>query len=237
MRHPVIFIISASIIISISLISSLLFFSCGKEDKTEPTGNKTKAPETISSPNDNAASNDFVIKYDLEGIMKGNMEIFRSGKKLKQNISSEIMGTQSNNIIYVLDGNVYSIIDIGGKKFGTKTDLESYNKLKQTGETITDFAEFEKFLSNKKISGTDIVLGKKCDIYNLSDGIDIFVFNKRYILKIKTPEFMATATSINTNPTFSGNEFVLPADIDFKKTDPKEYPDSSMDSLVNKLRK
>ena len=144
---------------------------------------------------------------------------------------------KSSNIIYIMDNNVYSILDVGGKKIGTKSDLRGFNETKLTGETITDFKEFEKFIDSKKIIGTENVLGYKCDIYETSSGVTLSVYNKRYILKIKTPEFMATATALNTSPSYTGTEFTLPSDIEFNKSDSKTMKNKSLDSLVNKLKK
>ena len=219
-------------------ISALIISSCGKEKISE----QQKSISDSVKENDNkitidTKSNDFIIVYNLEGLLKGNMEIYRSGDKLKQKINSEIMGNKSTNVVYISDKTVYSVIDVSGKKFGTKTDLGNYNNLKQTGETITDFTEFEKFLDSKTISGTESVLGYKCDIYAVTDAIRLYVFNKKYILKIKTPEFIATATDLNTKPVFTTNEFEIPADINFNKTDTKGIDSKSLDSIVNKFKK
>ena len=219
------------------IIFALVFASCSKESKNESQSTKTETPKTENRAKEEVLSNDFTVNYDLEGALKGKMEIMRSGEKLKQNINSEVLGIKSSNIIYIMDKNVYSIIEVNGKKLGTKTDLAGFNKSKQTAETINDFNEFEKYLDSKKISGTEFILGYKCDIYETSDKVSISVYNKRYILRIKTPEFMATATSINTSPAISGSEFILPPDVEFNKTDAGSIKGEALDSLVNKLKK
>lgn len=212
--------------------------SCGKEKTVET---KTASTDSLKTPESKVdaggITTDFIISYDLEGLLKGKMEIFRNGDRLKQKINSEIMGNKNSNVIYIKDKIVYSVIDVGGKKFGTKTDLVNYNSIKQTGETITDFNEFEKFLDSKKITGTENILGYKCDIYEISDPIRLSVYNKRYIMKIKTPEFIATATNLNTRPVFSENEFEVPLDVNFNKTDSKGIDSRTLDSIVSKIRK
>ncbi len=218
------------------ILFALVFTSCSKENKNEPQSSKTEAPKTENRAKEDVLSNDFTVNYDLEGALKGKMEIMRSGEKLKQNINSEVLGIKSSNVIYIMDNSVYSVLDVGGKKIGTKSDLRGYNESKQTGETITDFKEFEKFLDSKKITGSENVLGYKCDIYETSSGITLSVYNKRYILKIKTPEFMATATALNTNPSYTGAEFNLPSDVEFNKSESKTLKNKSLDSLVNKLK-
>lgn len=219
------------------IILTLLFFSCGKESDSGTKENKSETSKTETPVKEAVLSNDFIVNYDLEGAVRGKMEIIRNGEKIRQNISSEVMGMKSSNIIYIMDKNVYSIIDVNGKKLGTKTDLAGFNKSKQTAETINDFNEFEKYLDSKKITGNEFILGYKCDIYETSDKVSISVYNKRYILRIKTPEFMATATSINTSPAISGSEFILPPDVEFNKTDAGSIKGEALDSLVNKLKK
>lgn len=212
------------------------FSFCNKEDKTE-SKNKTETSKTESSNNDLKITDDFIIDYDLVGRLNGKMTIYRKGNKLKQDINSEIMGMQSKNEIYVLDNFVFTVTDMGGKKFGAKTDLQNYNMQKQTGETITDFTQFEKFLESKKVVGSENILGYICDIYDLGNNVALSVNNKRYILKIKAPEFMATATKLETNPTFSANEFELPSDINFKNINPQGTKNETLDSLLKEFKK
>ncbi len=216
---------------------SISIFSCGKEDKNESQSNKTETPKTETNKSAVNLSNDFIVDYDIEGKLKGKMVIYRNGEKLKQNMNTELMGLKTSNEVYIIDNNVYSIIEVGGKKMGNKTDLTSYNSKKKTAETITDFREFEKSLEGKKITGTENIIGYDCDIYEFSQDVFLSVYNKRYILKIKSPEFTATATVLNTNPKFSGNEFVIPDDVSFKTPDMKDLNMQKIDSLVEKYKK
>lgn len=211
-------------------------YSCSKENKNEPQSTKTETPKTENSNKSANLSNDFIVSYNLEGKLAGKMEIYRSGDMLRQNMNTEIMGMQTDNVIYILDKTVYSIINVAGKTIGTKTDLSNYNASKETGETITDFKEFEKFLDSKKVTGTENILGYNCDVYDISKDVKLSVYNKRYILKIQAQEFMAVATALNTSPSFSKEEFEVPKDVDFKTTDMKELSKPNIDSLVNKFK-
>ncbi|MDZ4712758.1 MAG: hypothetical protein SGI89_10590 [bacterium] len=223
--------------------SLIAFHSCGK-DKSEIQNNKTTTEQsppntsdsTISnSTNNNIAGNEnFIISYTVAGKMNGVMQILRSGNKFRQNISSEIMGMKNDNQIFILDNNVYSVTEIGGKTLGVKTSLNDFNKLKKTGETIIDFKEFEKFLNTKKITGSENIIGYNCDIYDFGDGVSLSVNNKKFVLKIKSPEFIATANNINLNPSFASNEFELPKDVTFKSVNTGDIDRKAVDSLLNK---
>lgn len=209
--------------------------SCDKEAEKKNSQNNIKEKKSDTGKS-LKVSDDFIISYDLQGRINGKMQIFRSGNNFKQVINSDIMGMHNNNYIYIRDNIVYTITEIGGKKFGSKATLQEYNLSKHTGETIIDLKEFEKFLSAKKVTGSEKILGYDCEVYDLGDSYYLAVYDKKCILKIMTPEFMATATKLEMNPSIAVNEFVIPADVDFKNINPGGLKKESLDSAVNKLK-
>ncbi|MEO8666458.1 MAG: hypothetical protein ABI462_13285 [Ignavibacteria bacterium] len=212
-----------------------IFSSCGKDNKTDPQGNKTDSTKETSGD-----QSSFIINYDLQGMMNGTMDILRNGNRLKQIMNINVMGMQSVNTIYIIDDNVYNITEAAGQKFANKTDLKGYNSRKATGETITDFKEFEKFLSGKKVTGSENIIGYNTDIYDVGSGISMSVYDSKYILKIKSPDFMAVANKLNKNPSFASDEFKVPDNIEYKNRPPDRKPGSenkSLDSMVQKLKK
>ncbi len=223
-------------IYTISLLLVLFIFSsCGKDNKPDTQGKtETDKKENTSESKDDGQ---FVINYDLTGMMTGKMSILRNGNKIKQKISTNIMGMNNLNTIYILDNNVYNITEAAGQKFASKTDLQEYNSRKTTGETIVDFKEFEKFLGDKKITGSENIIGYNTDIYDVGNGMKISVYNKKYILKIQSTDLLAVATVLNTSPTFAADEFTLPTDVEYNKKDPKALDKKSLDSAVQKLNK
>jgi len=174
------------------------------------------------------------VTYDLTGKMNGKITILRKDNKLKQEINSEFMGVQTSNQVYVLDDFVYSISDMNDKKFGTKTNLEDFSGGKNAGDIITNFREFEKFISTKKITGTENILGYKCDIYEIGNGTELSIYDKKYILKIKNPAFTAIATKLEADPVFPEDEFTVPSYTEFKNTNPSEISKDFLDSLTKK---
>ncbi|MEO8447699.1 MAG: hypothetical protein ABI528_09405 [bacterium] len=238
--------IKINILTVILFAASLIAFQSCSKDKPEiqntkttteqpPTNTKTTDSTVSNDTNNNIAGNEnFIISYTMTGKMNGDMQILRSGNKFRQNISSEIMGMKNDNQIFILDNNVYSVTEIAGKTLGVKTSLNEFNKLKKTGETIIDFKEFEKFLNTKKITGSENIIGYNCDIYDFGGGVSLSVSNKKFVLKIKSPEFVATANNMNLNPTFASNEFELPKDVTFKNVNTADIDRKAVDSLLNK---
>lgn len=210
--------------------------SCGNEKKSEPQ-NKSETPVEDNKEKSLGSDNSFIINYNLTGMMKGTMTIYKNGNSIRQKINSEVMGMKNTVNTYIVNDEVYNVTEIGDKKMGNKTSLKEYNAMKQTGETITDFKEFEKFISGKKVVGTENIIGHNSDIYDMGNGMSISVYEKKYILKIKNAEFMAVATMLDINPVINLNEFEIPKDVDFKSIDPSKIKKEDLDSILKDLKK
>ncbi|MBS1518693.1 MAG: hypothetical protein JSS91_11455 [Bacteroidetes bacterium] len=224
------------------IFSTLLFTSCGKEDKKTGTSENQKTEEKKETPEGTSSgdlkpSDDFVITFSLQGAMNGEMTMYRSGKKLKQEISSDVMGMKNKTEVYIIDNFVFTVTDINGKKMGIKTDIQDYNKKKQTAETITDPKEFENYLADKKITGSENILGMNCDIYDMGNNTSLSIHDKRYVLKIKSPQFVATATRFEGKPSFSGKEFEIPADVNFRSINTEGSSMEKLDSIMKDVKK
>lgn len=222
----------------VAVISILI--SCGDSSENKSQGNPSEKKQE-SETKKNVLSDNFVIKYNLSGMMEGTMEVLRSGDKLKQIMSSVVMGVQTSTYVYIIDKIVYSIVDISGKSVGMKTDISEYNKTSKTGgEAFTNFNDFEKYLSDKKKTGTEKIIGYDCDIYEIGNGATLSVYDKKYVLKIASSQFTAIATELNTSPKFSDNEFTVPSGIDFRDINTKgteKIDKKSLDSLMKQFNK
>lgn len=209
--------------------------SCGN-DKQEV---QTQRPQTGSSTSESKEIGDNTsITYALSGAINGSMTIKRNGTELKQLIDSEMMGMKSQNTIFIKGDLAYSITEVAGKKMAMKTSLKEYNNRKMTGETIADPKEFKRLLEGKKISGNEKLLGYECEIYDLGNNVFLSVADKKHILKIKSPEFLAVATNIQAMPQNSASEFELPTDVVFKMVNPRDAPgEAKLDSLMKELKK
>jgi hypothetical protein len=210
--------------------------ACGNEKKNE-TQTKTETPAEDNNKKSVESGNSFIIDYNLTGMMKGTMTIYKNGNSIRQKINSEVMGMKNTVNTYIVNDEVYNVTEIGDKKMGNKTSLKEYNAMKQTGETITDFKEFEKFIGGKKVIGTENIIGYNCEIYEIGNGMSISVYDKKYILKIRNAEFMAIATKLDMNPVITLNEFEIPKDVDFKSIDPSKIKKETLDSMLKDLKK
>ncbi|MBK6507854.1 MAG: hypothetical protein IPG02_19905 [Ignavibacteria bacterium] len=209
--------------------------SCGKEEQKTQTDTQTPKQETTSTKElgDNVSTT-----YNITGAINGTMTIKRNGKELKQIIDSEMMGMKSLNVIYIKGNTAYSITEVAGKKMSMKTSMNEYNNRKLTGETIADPKDFERLLEGKSVKGSENILGYNCDIYDLGNNVFLSVANKKHILRIKSPEFLAVATDIQALPENSASEFELPQGVDFKMVSPQEAPRrTKLDSALKELKK
>jgi len=247
MRNSKIFmdLFKLKIILLMLTLFVLTFYSCGKDESKSgnETGGKDKVTEEKkentegTSSGDTDLSDDFIITFQLQGGMNGDMTMYRSGKKLKQIINTEIMGLPSKNQVYIIDNFVFTVTEIKGKRMGVKTNIQDYNKQKQSAETITDPKEFASYLADKKIVGSENILGKNCDIYDTGNNTQLSIHNKLYVMRIKSTQFMATATDIKTNPEFSSNEFEIPSDVNFRSINSDGKGMEQLDSIMNEAKK
>lgn len=204
------------------VVSALALNSCGKKNeeaaKDKPV-QKEESTKPQSESSGNISGGDYMIEFTTEGLIKGKMKTFKIGDKFKQTMDAEIKGMKSKTDIFVKDKTVYTVTDIAGVKTGFKSDLDEFSKKKKTGENFTDFRDVEKYLEGKNPAGTEEVLGYKCDVYETAPGIFLSVNDKKYVLKIKGPEFSAIATAFDKNPKVSSAEMDIPTDVDFNGID------------------
>lgn len=220
----------------------ILSFNCGKKEEQ----NVTKQEKTDQTPESsgnkvtsesNFSGEDFHIKYKTEGIIDGTMDIIKSGNKFKQKMDVDVKGIKSKTDVFVLENEVYTVTDLAGMKTGFKTDLAEYNKKKQIGENFSDFRDLKNYLKDKKKTGEEEIIGYKCDVIETDQGISLSVYDNKYVLKIKGPQFTATATALEKNPKVSSDEFEIPKDVDFSKKDPGAMSKEKIKDLINKYKK
>jgi hypothetical protein len=219
------------------IVASLVIVlaSCGKNEQQTKSEKPTTSAETKS---ESISGDNTSITYQISGAINGTMTIMRDGKELKQIIDSEIMGMKSHNEIFIKGNTVYSITEVAGKKMAMKTSLSEYNGQKLTGETIADPREFQKLLEGKKVTGTETILGHTCEIYDLGTNVFLSVADKKSILRIKSPELLATATEISALPANSASVFELPAGVEFRMVSPQTTPSKEkLDSALKELKK
>jgi len=209
-----------------SAFSILLLFSfisiagCGKKDDNTSSGDKDK---NESSSDDKKGSDEisegspFHVVFDISGTMTGTVDAYYHNKKSKSTSSMSIGGQKMTATAFFDGGEyVYIISDVAGIKTGMKYKRDEYQKQKKEGEF--DALTFKDQLKNMDKIGTEVILGKECDIYRSKDGkYQISIYNEMAPLKFSSGEgkMVMVAKEFDTNAKFSDDIFTPPADVNY----------------------
>lgn len=204
------------------VVSLFTITSCGdNKENTESSGNKSSNNTESSESNDNTSSGDidmssgeFKITYQMDGKdMKGTMTLYKMDKKFKTDMKADAGGMEGMNSTAISDGEyVYSVVDMMGTKKGIKMKISEYEK----DDDFGNMADVEEELAKYKKVGTETILGKECEIYETNEeGNTISVYNKKAVLKMKSPEMTIVATDFDTSPGLSDSDFKIPDDVEF----------------------
>lgn len=208
--------------ISIVLLvfSLTCLYSCGKKDAAT-TDSKSSDPRTSDTKKESSGNQDlgsltdFTVKYDLTGKVKGNLVTYKKGKRFMQNLSMDIEGAKMNTKNYFDDKYAYMVMDLMGKKMGTKIDIGKYREEGAKEGKDIDYNNMMDYLKDKKKIGTETIIGKECDIYETGKDIKISVWKGAIPLKIDTPAMTMTATSLELKSDVSESEMDPPKDIEY----------------------
>lgn len=221
--------------ISIVLIvfSLACLYSCGKKDspttdsKTTDTKTSTDTKNESSGSTDAGSLDEFTIKYELSGKVKGDMTTFKKGKRIQQNLVMDIQGAKMTTKNYFDDKYAYMVMDVLGKKMGTKIDITKYREEGAKEGKDIDYNNMMDYLKDKKKIGTETIIGKECDIYETGKDVKISVWKGGVPMKISTPAMTMTAVEFDTKADISESEMDPPTGV--------EYTDVS--GMMNKVKK
>ena len=210
-----------SIFLVLLCTSLLTLSSCGKKDTTS-SGDKesTENSKSEDEGNDGSSSGDidmstgkFMIEYAMEGPkMSGTMTLYRMGENFKTIMEGNFGGMEGGESVALYkDPYVYSVTNIGGKKTGIKMKVDEYKK----DEKNFDMKDIEEQLDKYKKIGTEEILGKECEIYDMGNGSTISVYDKKAVLRMKSKEMTITATKMNDGSGISASDFDVPTDVEF----------------------
>lgn len=202
-------------------LTSLFILSCGKSSNNDTIKSGAGNDSLKQSGIKEVPKENFIIKYELIGKREGKMEMIRNNDKLKIEFDFESGGVKSINQFYLLNDTVYTVIRQGGSKVGSRTGFKNFKEAYTGNELIIGASELSKYFEGSKIKDKEKVLGYDCDIYELSDRTLVSVYNKKYILRISKPLYIATATSLVIDPEFSPKIFELPGDVEYYDKDKK----------------
>lgn len=197
------------------LLTAVLLFlcaaflsSCGKKDAGTP-GSESKDTKDVNI----TETTPFHIKYEMKGDESGTLEIFSNGKKVKLVMSAKQAGTDIKSDIYKTDDGVIMVSDMMGKKMGIKMKLDD-----KDAKQFKDILDAKEMLKDYKKTGTESVLGYKCDIYS-NDTAKIYMYKDAVALKFEyksksgSIETM-TATAFEPDAKLADDLFTVPKDIE-----------------------
>ena len=196
-------------------ITYLLFFlsltlvtGCGKKesaDADKKDGNQQTASDNLS----------FHIKYDIKSNNPGTLDMYVNGNNIRIGINTNVDGQNVVVDLYRTNDGFVLVNNEKGKNVGLRfKDTEESGK---DFKNLFDIAKVKEELKNFTKSGTEDILGYKCDIYKNDTAEfclykDLFTLRAKYSPKNGTPENIV-ALEFEPDKKFDNNFFVVPKDI------------------------
>jgi len=162
-----------------------------------------------------------IVEYTLSGTRKGTETIYfdnwgmREAKYTKAEMS--MMGiTQKQNTLTLLDGETTYNIDLDTKT-GTKMETPMLKELAANNKDLTDAGEkMMKSMGGVKI-GTEVILGKTCDVWEIKNMKSKTWVWKNVPLKTKVSmpsmEMTITATKFEEGAAIPADRLAIPSDV------------------------
>lgn len=198
--------------LALILSVAILLNGCGKKEgagdkKDEKTEQKTEKKDISFSEKSN-----YHIKYDIKGKKEsGTMDLYFKDKNAKIEVKITEGEKKSNVAMYYENKVAYVITEIGDKKMGMKMAIDSKDK-----DDFMELFEIKDKLKEYEKTGTDEVLGYKCDVYKTKDGTLLSMYKDVFTLKMvgkDNEEFVATA--LEQDVKIGDDFFTPPKDVEY----------------------
>jgi hypothetical protein len=195
--------------LALILSVAILMNGCGKKNESKDSKEqKTEQKKDIGY----SEGSSYHIKYESKSPEeKGFLDFYFKGKSAKIVVNMEEGGKKNNASMYYADKVVYMITEIEGKKMGMKMDIDEKNK-----DAEFDIVNIKDKLKDYEKTGTDEVLGYKCDVYKTKDGTLISIYKDAFGLKIidkNKKEIVATV--FETDVKLADDFFTAPKDVEY----------------------
>jgi hypothetical protein len=225
-------------LISLFIILSLFVIGCGKKESTSTDKKEEQKTESKDGDLKDMITKEtpFSVSFDITGQMNGQMTAIYKGKKAKVDYTME-MGNQKMVSNMYMDGEyVYMVSDIAGMKTGMKMNAAKWKEKFGKDSKEIDITSFRDQLSKYEKVGTEEVLGKKCDIYKMSEGHTISVYKETIPLKMVMGKTTMIATKYDIDIKVSDDIFTPPSDIKYVEMDDmkKNVEDLKNNKDINK---
>jgi hypothetical protein len=198
----------------IALILSvvILINGCGKKKESADSKEvKTEQKKDISY----SEGATYHIKYESKSPdEKGFMDFYFKDKNAKIEVNMAVGEKKNNASMYYADKIVYMITEMEGKKMGMKMNVAD-NK-----EAEIDVVNIKDKLKDYEKTGTDEVLGYKCDVYKTKDGSLISIYKEAFGLKIVDKNKKeVVATAFEQDVKLADDFFTPPKDVEYMDLD------------------
>ena len=152
------------------------------------------------------------VKYDVTGKDPGTLDVVYKGKNAKMEITMMKEGKPMTMQMILKDKTMYTVMDEGGKKMGFKNDVTN-------DESMKDFyamLDAKDKIKEMEKTGSEEVLGYKCDIYKDKKGDILSIYKEKAPLKIVSKDNVSmTATLFEPNVKIADDAFEPPKDVEF----------------------
>jgi hypothetical protein len=223
------------LLISITLIITITFLSCGDSSKDE---SDKSGKESTSEFQKRYGIKSGVIEYIITGSQEGTKTLYFDSWGMRQaeytrSILSVSGFTKPLNLVNIIDGEYQYMINID-QNSGTKTRnpiLKSIEQLKgQKG--FNEFGEQMLLSMGANKIGSESFLGKDCDVYEMKNtGTKLWVW-EWLTLKSETKSgglnINLTATRINEGGSVPAEKFKVPEKVVLNEVD--------VDNIENEMR-
>jgi len=213
------FYIRFSLKTSFIFIIAFCLISCGKENGSGSKNTADQVSDNKSNINTKDTSANFIIKFDLSGKRIGKMKFIRDKDNFLQEMDYESGGVRAFNQMFFLNDTVFTVIRSDGRKVGSRSAYNNFMQTYSGNELFVGTKDFSKYLDTVLVLGKEKILGYDCEIFELSDKSTVYVYNRRYPLKIMKAIYIATATELLINPMIDQTEFKLPDDLEYHDKD------------------
>ena len=201
---------------SLFLLLAVLIFvnGCGKKDQTagddKKEKSKTEEKKDVKMDENSSFHMTYVISDEKEKNME--MELYRKGDKVKTIIDTKSKDGSVKAVAFMNKDVAYMITEIAGKKIGMKMNIKEMKDEKGMNKDIINAKEFLKDCTK---SGSEDVIGYKCDIYKCKDDKTFYMYKELVPLKIITKTGTIEAKSFEADVKLSDDFFNEPKDVEY----------------------
>lgn len=196
---------------------TFLFASCSKEDKPETAGEEKQGETKEDAISTDTEVASFLVKYKIEGgMMDGTVTTIAKDENFKTSVVFDMMGQKLETVTFSSGDSVFMMMDMGVVKQNIVMGLEEFKGETGDDPTQMNVAKLQEELKKHTKLGTETILDKVCQIYDLGNGMLMSVYDDKIPLKIQSAEMTLVATEYEMNPSLPDDTFKRPEGVEFK---------------------